>query len=494
MSLVIYLSGAITLALLLVFTSFRRSQFPGIPRVGKSAGFLGINLSAVKKEFLDNGHLLLDEGYHKYRNEPFTVQTQDMERLILPPKYLIELRMLPETKLNHSAALVERWLGHYSGGATYPESTTKADNYILAEFMPDMAAELSLAMSEFLKDSTSQGESKQINTYTFVYSMVLAVSSRVFVGLPLARNKAWLDTISAYLAEVVATADALRSYPHFMRTLLRPFLAPKSRMEAILSKALEILGPAIQERQNPDYKANDLLGYLIATSEVVHPKEIILKILVLNSAALHTSTMVAVHVLHDLCERPQYFSDLRTEIKDALQEDGSWQFSTTKKLRKLDSFMKESMRYNQPNALSFDRIVLSPHTLSSGLRLPRGTFISMAAESMSRDPMYYERHGEPNTFNPSRFYQAITRTKTTTYNPLKDFTNIEPGNLAWGNGRQTCPGRWYAGAVIKLVVASLLEGYRVEFPPGQSKRKANLYSNAGIAPNPEQEIWVRKLE
>lgn len=63
--------------------------------------------------------------------------------------------------------------------------------------------------------------------------------------------------------------------------------------------------------------------------------------------------MVAVHTLYDLCERPIYIADLRAEVKDALKEEGSWTISTIGKLRKLDCFMKESMRYNQPNARTY---------------------------------------------------------------------------------------------------------------------------------------------
>ncbi|EDN92085.1 hypothetical protein SS1G_07947 [Sclerotinia sclerotiorum 1980 UF-70] len=405
MSLAIYLSIAMSLIVLLVFISPCRSRFPGIPRVGKTSGLLDFNRTTAKKEFVINGHRLVDEGYQKYKDEPFIVQTEDMERLILPPKFLAEL----------------------------------------PGFVPDMAAELSFAMSESL----------------------IHCSSR-------------------------ATGNALRPYPRLLRPVLRSFLAPKTRMDGIFSKALEILGSAIQERQKPEHKANNLLGFLVSTSEVVNPKEIVLKLLVLNSAALHTSTMFAVHTLYYLCERPSYILDLRAKMRDALKEEGSWRISTINKLRKLDSFMKESMRYNQPNALSFDRIVLTPHTLSTGLHLPIGTFISMASESMSRDPTYYSNHDSPATFNPSRFYQSPPQTEKTTYNPLKGFTSIEPGNLAWGNGRQTCPGRWYAGVVIKLVVGTLLEGYEMKFPEGV-KRPGNFYRNAGIMPCTKQEILLRKL-
>ncbi|KAJ8061492.1 hypothetical protein OCU04_009307 [Sclerotinia nivalis] len=169
-----------------------------------------------------------------------------MERLILPPKFLVELRMLPETKLDQSTALVERCLGHYSGVDIILKSRHHSDvcrvqlTQNLPGFIPDMAAELSFAMTKSL----------------------IHCSSRV------------------------ATANALRPYPCLLRHLLRPILAPKSRMDAILSKALEILGPAIQERQNADHKRNDLLGFLISTSEVVDPKEVILKLLVLHSAAV----------------------------------------------------------------------------------------------------------------------------------------------------------------------------------------------------------------
>lgn len=45
----------------------------------------------------------------------YLVQTQDMERVIISPKYIPELEMLPETKISHRTALVDRWIGTYTG-------------------------------------------------------------------------------------------------------------------------------------------------------------------------------------------------------------------------------------------------------------------------------------------------------------------------------------------------------------------------------------------
>lgn len=51
----------------------------------------------------------------QYPDDNFLIQTQDMERLVLAPKFLHEIRVLRETKLSHAAALVEKWLGYYTG-------------------------------------------------------------------------------------------------------------------------------------------------------------------------------------------------------------------------------------------------------------------------------------------------------------------------------------------------------------------------------------------
>ena len=123
-------------------------------------------------------------------------------------------------------------------------------------------------------------------TYNFVFTMVLSVSSRVFVGKSLCRDQEWLQVVSAYLAEVVSTAKALRPYPHALRPFIRPFLAPKGRMGLILSKAKKVLTPAIEARSKSRDEYSDLLQFLVDTSSDKKHMPIILKLLVLTSAAV----------------------------------------------------------------------------------------------------------------------------------------------------------------------------------------------------------------
>ena len=116
--------------------------------------------------------------------------------------------------------------------------------------------------------------------------MVLSISSRVFVGESLCRNQEWLQAVSAYLSEVRYIAGVLRPYPPALRPLLRPFLAPKSRMTAILANAQKVLIPAIEARQISKNTYNDLLQFLVETSKDGQPMPIILKLLVLTAAAV----------------------------------------------------------------------------------------------------------------------------------------------------------------------------------------------------------------
>ena len=139
--------------------------------------------------------------------------------------------------------------------------------------------------------------------------------------------------------------------------------------------------------------------------------------------------------------------------------------------------------------MGLNRIATSTVKLSDGTEIPLGTFLNLPAIAMAKDPAFYDN---ANQFRADRFYSVKAGDKS--IHSKNEFTDIEPGNVFFGNGRLTCPGRWYASAMIKLILGNLLEKYDFRFPDGQSTRPPNLYNDGVMTPNPKQVVMFRRRE
>ena len=77
-------------------------------------------------------------------------------------------------------------------------------------------------------------------------------------------------------------------------------------------------------------------------------KEFIASIqLKLSFTAIHTSAAAPTQILYDLYARPKYIAPLRQEVEEVLAaHGGAVTKQTLRKLVKMDTFMKESQRFN----------------------------------------------------------------------------------------------------------------------------------------------------
>lgn len=100
---------------------------------------------------------------------------------------------------------------------------------------------------------------------------------------------------------------------------------------------------------------------------------------------------------------------------------------------------------------------------------------------MALDPDFYR---DPEKFDGRRFLNA----NGLPIAPEREFFGIEPGNGMWGSGRLTCPGRQYASALSKIIVAGLLLKYDISFPDGQTEIKPGSEVDANFIPDMTQTI------
>ncbi|KAI4095181.1 MAG: hypothetical protein LQ339_007341 [Xanthoria mediterranea] len=200
--------------------------------------------------------------------------------------------------------------------------------------------------------------------------------------------------------------------------------------------------------------------------------------------------MATVQVLFNLCAMPDYVSALRLEAQAALENGGGvWNMESLKNLQKLDSFFKESQRVNPSTFLGFDRKVMSNIKLSDGTVIDAGETIAMPSGPMSQDHSYYT---DPSKFDGYRFCHVTAEGQGQSPELEKEYTEIEPGNLSWGHGRFSCPGRWYASTVMKLLLATLILEYDFKFPDGQSRRPANYVMDVHVLPDMKQQVLFKK--
>lgn len=311
------------------------------------------------------------------------------------------------------------------------------------------------------------------------------------VGISLATRR------SAKIRAVFVSLVVLRLFPRSLHGLLSWLLPSAYVGKNYIKRAKKLLVPEISRRQAARREGKDmsdnnmnLLNWMIELGEEHEskPSDLAHLEVVLSLASIHTSQMNAVHVLYDLAALPGYIEELRSEIRDVLAEDGPWmQWTKTSfsKLKKLDSFMRESQRWNPPSLLSYHRVMMQNYVLKDGTLLPRGSHIAMAVNSIQNNPKVTPN---PEIFDPLRYYKLRGREGEA---HLHQFATTEPEILNFGHGKYACPGRFFAALEIKNILVRLIMDYDWKLP-GDEGRPKNITAHEFIFPNEKTIIYTKR--
>ena len=159
-------------------------------------------------------------------------------------------------------------------------------------------------------------------------------------------------------------------FPDIIKPVVSIFVPWSWKVQYHLYNARRLLFPLIRKRREAkalgeldgSLKFTNLLQLMDdeAKAEDKDPDKLSRRVLILTLASSHTTSMAACQALFELCLRPQYVPCLREEIQAVLSEDGGWRKTTLTKLKKLDSFMKESQRFHPPSLCKLERPYKSP--------------------------------------------------------------------------------------------------------------------------------------
>lgn len=336
-----------------------------------------------------------------------------------------------------------------------------------------------------------------IKPYHTILDFVARVSARIFLGKPLCRNAEWLEVSTQFTENVFVSLVFLRLFPMWTHGFLSWFMPSSYKGTAYVEKAKKLLVPEINRRRKAEAEGrigskdskHNLLSWMmeIATPEESEASALAHLEVVMSLASIHTSQMNAVHCLYDLLAHPEYLAPIRQEICEVVRKQGpwmQWEKAAFSKLRKLDSFMRESQRFNPPTLLSMHRVLLQDATMSDGTLLPKGAHISMAVNSIQNDP---DVTPEPEKFDGLRYFKLRQRKGE---DHMHQFSTTQDRILNFGHGPNSCPGRFFASLEIKIILVRLLMDFEFKFKHG-NERPANLRAHEFIFPNPDAEILMR---
>ena len=178
--------------------------------------------------------------------------------------------------------------------------------------------------------------------------MVARVTSRMFGGRRLSKNDEWVESTTKFAEDGFIGAQTIKSIPFVLRPLVAKFIPALRRIKLYHKRARDVIIPLLNEREETGEKPMDFLQWMTDSARPEEQSKEFLAIiqLKLSFAAIHTSAAAPMQLLYDLCAMPEYIEPLRQELETVLKEFGSLTKQALSKLKKLDSIMKESQRFN----------------------------------------------------------------------------------------------------------------------------------------------------
>ena len=324
-------------------------------------------------------------------------------------------------------------------------------------------------------------------------SIIPCAVSRMFVGLPLCRNEDYLSNIKSFTTDVVNASMLYLSFtPQWLKPLIGPLVTiPNNRhyrgtARHTLPLIEERLANFKRETVDPDFiweEPNDYLSWHIDLAMSEHrldeltPDIISRRLMPLNFAAIHTTTITITNCLFDLISSDPskgYLEGIREEAERVWEEDGG-QFTKAGlgRCHRADSAIRESMRVSNFMSRGVMRKVLPSKGIENkfeGWTAPQNAYIGLDVHSAQHDPEVYP---DPDTYDAFRFSRSNEREDVkTAAGDDENGATLKAKNtglvttsdifLPFGHGRHACPGRFFVALELKMILAYMVMNYEVE--------------------------------
>ena len=296
---------------------------------------------------------------------PFQVMTGTGPKIVLPNRFADEMKNQPD--VNFAGAFAKDFFTDYPGFEAF-KLALEDESFIADVVRIKLTQSLGLITEDLVEETTAavhdifgeNGEWHETLVKQNILDLVARLSSRVFLGKPLCRNKRWLEIAKGYTVNAFLSARILRMLPSLVRPFVHWVLPPYIKLRRDTRDAEKLIMPEVEMRKERAAKAleagqkppktADTIGWMYEIAkERAEQKNYVAAQLSLTLAAIHTTSEAMTQALLDLCEHPEMIQPIRDEVIQVIGEEG-WSKQALYKLRLLDSFLKESQRIHPPSA------------------------------------------------------------------------------------------------------------------------------------------------
>lgn len=366
----IYLGVVLLLAgygLYAVYDVVRPSNLPKLPIAGAKDGEWFPLFRARRRNFKDFKSAIM-AAYEKYGKAGQTcvfAVSASADLVVIPHtehKWLIDQ---PDSVLSIDASMMDKVQLHYTffnqGVLRHPvhhELLHKRLTREVGNMIPDLLDEIRAATDECWGIDTDTW--KEVCVYETMRPVLGRTINRAFVGKPLCRDPKLMGNGVAFAQDMPLAATLLKLIWSPLRPFAAPFITLPNRIHT--HKFHSVLKPEIQRRimeweirnSDPEKQASqagaplDFLEWMIQQAkEIGDPwylqwDTLASRLLLLNFAAIHSSSWAITHAIVDLASYdPNNLQVLRHEISEVLSNHGGeWNKRSLAQMVKLDSFSR----------------------------------------------------------------------------------------------------------------------------------------------------------
>ncbi|KAL7747867.1 hypothetical protein RI367_006802 [Sorochytrium milnesiophthora] len=264
-------------------------------------------------------------------------------------------------------------------------------------------------------------------------------------------------------SELIARGLAVRS---LLPRLVHPALFWDGYLPAVdyvrqliastIDAKIKKLGVAHAELASMEKRNRDLLDNLILATQksdnALSAEDMSSALIGFFLAGHETTSNALTFVFRNLCDNPELVQEMRDELHSVTNDKGLT-FDMLPSLKKLDAFIKETLRLN-PILPRLGRRATADVKFRD-YTVPQGSLVYISVERLHRNPHHWK---DPDVFRPSRF----------------ETDTIAPGSfLPFGDGAHKCIGEKLALLELRYVTAQTILHYDLVLADNQALNIVN---------------------